>query len=129
IVGLEAHGAHVASALASLQVGALALVDPFPIREGHLPLIPALPDLPLGASRARALTDVLSRVSPRTHIEDRGALGRSDMESLASDCDLIVSAVDRGFSAANLWVNRAALARGIPAIYGQIAGNLAFAGP
>ena len=129
IVGLEAHGAHLAANLVSLRVGALALVDPFPLREGHLPLMPSVPGLALGRSRAATLVARLREGATGTRIEDRGALGRAEIEALAGECDVLVSCIDRGFSAASLWVNRAALARRIPALYGQLAGHIALVGP
>lgn len=129
VVGLEAHGSHLAAALAAFDVGALTLVDPFPIRESHRTLLPMAQGLTVGTPRATALADALRQTNTTTRIAVSETLSREQVDRIAARCDVLVSCIDRGFAAANLWVNRASLSRHLPALYGQIATARALVGP
>ena len=54
---------------------------------------------------------------------------RAEVAAIAAEVDLVVGCFDRGFAAANVWVNEAILERGIPALYGQLRTHVAVLGP
>src|SRR5579859_1845477 len=133
IVGLEGPGAHLAALLAGCGVGRLTLADPYPCQPSNLGLMPPLRPNSVGRPRQEALADALRRPGTETNasILDLGPpeISRESLAALAVDCDLLVGCFDRGFASAQHWINRASVATGVPAIYAEARGHLAFAGP
>lgn len=131
IAGLEGHGAHLAAILARCGVGNLLLLDPFPCEPGNLGLVPLLGPDAVGAPRQDALRSALQRLGGPTRIETGGnePLSRERVAALAQGSHLLVGCFDRGFSSADHWLNRAALAHGIPALFAESRADTALVGP
>ena len=131
IVGLEAHGALLAMTLAACGVGTLALADPYPCAPETAALIPGLPPELLGGKRHDAIGRTLARSTPSVTVACFGAdvLLRPDVERLVSASDIVAGCFDRGMTAAHHWLNRAALAHQIPAIYATLEVHEAIVGP
>lgn len=131
IVGLEAHGAHLALLLGHCGVGALHLVDPYPLRPEHVGWSPALASAAQPSSRADAVAAAVARTAPSTMVavHGTGELTRRDIEAIAPRCTMLVACMDRGFSAAHHWVNEIGLSQSIPAIYSELGGDEAVIGP
>ena len=131
IVGLEAHGALLAMTLAACGVGTLALADPYPCAPETAALIPGLPPELLGGKRHDAIGRTLARSTPSVTVACFGAdvLLRPDVERLVSASDIVAGCFDRGMTAAHHWLNRAALAHQIPAIYATLDVHEAIVGP
>lgn len=141
VVGLEGPGAHVATHLATMGVGTLVLVDPFPLVEGDRELWPPVVDPGPGTTRQDVVADLLDRV-PRTRGPDgpgpartvRRPLVDAKVERPALDdalvgCDALVHCWDRGFAASAAWVNDHALATDTIALFGRLEGHVGWAGP
>ena len=132
IAGLEAHGAHLASLLASCGVGSLVLLDPFPCEPGNLSLIP--PDMTanaVGVAREDVVANALRRGSTTIRVETAGgqALTPARIDTLTSHCHLLIGCFDRAFVACHHWLNRASWTRRIPALYAESRGHTALIGP
>jgi ribosomal protein S12 methylthiotransferase accessory factor len=131
ILGLEGPGAHAAAVLATYGVGQLVLVDPFPCQPGNLGLMPLVGSQALGQPREQALKRSLEGQGVTTRV-DLGAvetLTPAKTDTLTSDCQLVIGTFDKGFSAANYWLNSASLKHGVPAIYARVAAHVALVGP
>src|SRR5215208_3134771 len=59
VVGLEAHGAHLAWNLARVGIGGLVLADPYPCEPGNLALIPEADEGAVGTPRQELLRGTL----------------------------------------------------------------------
>lgn len=130
IVGLEGPGAHLAAQLAACGVGRLLLVDPFPCHPADTALMPPLGANAVGASRQEAVRAALTGAAQTSiHTAGEAMPSRESIAALATECDLLVSCFDRGFSAASHWVNRAGIAHGVPAVYAQAKAHTALVGP
>ncbi len=131
IAGLEGPGAHVAATLARCGVGGLRLLDPFPCEPGNLALTPLLGPDAVGAPRQEALRAALQQLGGETKIESGGSdpLSRERVAALCSGCHLLIGCFDRGFSSVHHWINRAALAQGVPALFAESRTDAAFVGP
>ena len=113
LFGLEGLGELVAEQLAAAGFRNLLLVDSGgPGRDAAV------------ATRLRQrFPDVSSSAAGVDHLDRGRAL------QLARDKDLLIACWDRGFEAANHWVNRAAIELNVPAVFGAVGGLQAFAGP
>ena len=131
IVGLEAHGAHLALLLGHCGLGTLHLIDPYPCRTEHIGWSPALVPAAQPSSRADAVAAAVARTAPSTRVEVHGTgeLTSRDIKAIGARCAMLVSCMDRGFSAAHHWVNQTGLSRNIPAIYSDLSGDEAVIGP
>lgn len=132
IAGLEGPGAHLAAILAQCGVGHLTLIDPYPCQAGNLALLPGLAPNAVGRPRQEALAAALRQALPDAppNLElGPTPITRESLAALAPGYDLLVGCFDRGFSSAQHWLNRASLASGVPAIYAEARGHLAWAGP
>lgn len=131
IVGLEAHGAHLALLLGHCGLGTLHLIDPYPCRTEHFGWSPALVPAAQSSSRADAVAAAVARTAPSTMVEVHGTseLTSSDVEAIGACCTMLVACMDRGFSAAHHWVNQTGLSRNIPTIYSDLSGDEAVIGP
>jgi len=130
VLGLEGAGAQVADALARAGVGTLLFADPGPCRPDDLGLMSLLPVSAAGRPRHDALADQLLARDDRLRVERLDAdLTRDAVESFTEGADFLVSCFDRDFAAANHWVNHAAFAHRTPAIFAQLQGHRALAGP
>jgi ribosomal protein S12 methylthiotransferase accessory factor len=129
VMGLEAHGAHVARLLADAGVGRLELADPFPFEPVHRFLTPVNEPDALGASRELAVARHLSREGLELHTSGNESLDRAGIAGLTERCQLVIVCWDRGFHAAHHWANEAALEHGVPALFSELRATSSFAGP
>ena len=131
IVGLEAHGAHLALLLGHCGLGTLHLIDPYPCRTEHMEWSPALIPAAQSSSRADAVAAAVARTAPSTKVEVHGTgeLTNRDIQAIGARCTMLVACMDRGFSAAHHWVNETGLSRNIPAMYSDLSGDEAVIGP
>jgi ribosomal protein S12 methylthiotransferase accessory factor len=130
VVGLEAHGAHVAWNLARVGVGELMLADPYPCEPENLALIPEAGEDAVGAPRQDVLLASLPTVrGTRVTTVDGTELTRDHVHALASRAHVVIGCFDKAFSAANVWINEAVLARGTIGLFGRFEAHLATLGP
>jgi ribosomal protein S12 methylthiotransferase accessory factor len=131
VFGLEGAGAHVADALARAGAGQLTLVDPFPCRTEDFAAMPAAGRAAPGASRQDVMRGMIESIGSdaRVAIGPAHALEKDTIHELARGASLLVGTFDRSFSVAHQWINRASLDLGVPALYGQVHGHRAIAGP
>jgi ribosomal protein S12 methylthiotransferase accessory factor len=131
IVGLEAHGARLALILAQSGIDGLDLADPYPCEPQNIGWVPELGAASIGRPRAEALAEALARLAPALKVATFGTdpLRKEDVDALVAHSHLVVGCFDRGFSAAQHWVNRSALAHGRPALFGELSDTAALAGP
>lgn len=132
ILGVDGGGAYVAQQLQALGVRAIRLLDPFPVTSNDLALIPGLPASTLGVPRATAIMQALhtSAHTSQTHIQSATEpLTKAGVAAFVGATDVVISSMDRGFAAANVWLNRAAWTAGKPAVYSQLFGHRALVGP
>ncbi len=129
VFGLEAHGAYAAAILSEVGVGALTLVDPFPFDAAHFSITPVRDAAATSGTREQAIASLVTR--PELAITMGGAqeLNRERVRDLADGCDLLLACWDRGFGAATHWINEAALAHGVPALYSELNATSTSAGP
>jgi ribosomal protein S12 methylthiotransferase accessory factor len=128
IFGLEAHGAHLALELARLGVGTLVLADPFPVAASDELLMPRL--MPRhGSTRQQAIADALTTLAPDTTVVLADQLSRDSVYALTERASIVVGCFDRGFETAQHWVNHAAIAHGIPALFAELRTHVAIVGP
>jgi ribosomal protein S12 methylthiotransferase accessory factor len=128
IFGLEGHGAHLALELAQLGVGRCLLADPFLTEESDALLMPAAAFHP-GLSRQENVAKAIESLAPSTTVTLMGDLSRDSVREIAADASLLVGCFDRGYETAHHWINRAAIATGIPAIFAEISTHIARLGP
>ena len=130
IFELEAHGAHLAVMLADAGVGTLVLVDPYPFNAAHRYLTPVSAPSEGDTSRQDAVANHIRREGLRIELP---AVGGTFDKKLVADIvgrsDLSISCWDRGMSAANHWVNEAAVASNTPTLFGELRATSSFAGP
>jgi len=127
IFGMERPGALTAEALLEAGFRNLMLLDPTPAQGEEL-----LPDeLGKVVSREQLVAGRLKLRHPGSVIDISGRpnLTREGVLELACGFDLLVAAWDQGFISGNHWVNRAAQAVGVPALFSEIKGVQALAGP
>ena len=131
IAGLEGHGAHVASILVSCGIGSIILLDPYPCQLGNLTLMPLVGMEAVGKPRQQTLKAVLQAQGGKTEIltGGDGEITRERISILASNCHMLVSCFDKGFSSTHHWINRASLEHGVPAIYAESRGHTVLVGP
>ena len=130
VFGLEAHGAHIASLLADAGVGTLALVDPYTFEHAHRVLTPVRDASAVGMSRQDALAAQLRRDGLAIELPAKAdVVERETVIDAVERCDLAIGCWDRGMSAAEHWVNQAAIASGTPALFGELRATSCFAGP
>ncbi len=128
IFGLEAHGAHLALELARLGVGSCTLADPFLINESDALLMPTACFQP-GVARQQAVAEAIGSLAPAMSVTLAGELSRDSVREIAEDVTLLVGCFDRGYETAHHWINRAALATGRTALFGEISTHVATIGP
>lgn len=132
IFGLEAHGAQLAVLLADAGIGGLTLVDPYPFDEVHRSLT-LIHGAPIGRLRQDVVADHVRRDGESTvvvaPIRTEAALDRGAVADTVAACDIVIACWDRGMSACNHWVNEAAVASGVPALYSELRATSCFAGP
>lgn len=127
VIGLGSGGSLVAAQLARCGVGALNLLDRDRVEVQNIARHACGLD-DIGRYKARAMADLLRRISPLVAVEAWVADLLEQPEALRAaiaGCDLVVGATDS--EQAKLAINRAAWAEGIPAVYGA-AYNRAFGG-
>jgi ribosomal protein S12 methylthiotransferase accessory factor len=130
IIGLEAHGAHLAQILASCGVGRLVLVDQDEFQAEHLFLTPVRNAGVTGRPRQDAIAELLLSTSPsRIETSEYPTLTRDCVEDATRKSDLVLACVDRGLAAANHWANQAAMASSTPALFSELRASSSFAGP
>jgi ribosomal protein S12 methylthiotransferase accessory factor len=128
IVGLEAHGAHLALELARLGLGTCVLADPFPILDSDELLMPNAA-FRVGGARQDAVASALNAQSPSSSVRVAPELSRDSIQALAREASVVVGCFDRGYETAQHWVNRAAVAEGVPALFAEIRTHVATLGP
>lgn len=129
IMGLEAHGAHVAEMLANAGVGELVLVDPFPFEQAHLLLTPVTKPDAVGLPRELAVAAHVGREGVLTRTSGRPALDREAVADLTEGCDAVVVCWDRGLGAAAHWSNEAAIRHGVRTLFSELRPTSSIAGP
>jgi ribosomal protein S12 methylthiotransferase accessory factor len=130
VFGLEGAGAHAAVLLAACGVGELFLVDPYPCQPGNLVLMPPIGADALGMRRDQALKHTLEAQGADTRVEvGVDAVTPDGIDALASTCQLLIGAFDKGLSVVNSWLNTASMTHGVPVIYSQLAAHIALVGP
>ena len=130
IVGLEAHGGHIAVLLSQMGVGKLVLIDPFLCQSGNLMSMPFAGPDDIGRSRQAIVAAGLQRHHPEVEVVlGEAELSRSTLAQLVNHSDMVISCFDKGFSASHQWVNRASLEHNIPALYTEVRAHLATVGP
>jgi len=116
IFGLEAHGAHLAVELARMGLGACTLADPFPILERDALLMPS-GVYKEGLTRQEAVARVIRERTPAMSVSFADDLSRESVTALAQSSTVLLGCFDRGYEAAQHWVNRAAIAANVPALF------------
>jgi bacteriocin biosynthesis cyclodehydratase domain-containing protein len=130
VLGLEAHGAHVALMLADAGVGSLVLVDPYPFEDAHRYLTPVSAHTAIGVSRQVAIAGHLSRDGLEIALPATGdVVDHTTVTDVIKSCDIAIACWDRGMSAANHWANEAAHISGTPILFGEVRATSCFAGP
>lgn len=131
IVGLEGPGGYLAEALSKCRIGHLLLIDPYPCQPGNLATLPLLGPDAIGVPRQQALQAALQARGSSTVIEVGPSqdLTRETLVPIATTCQLLVGAFDRGFASVNHWINQISLAHDIPALYAEVGGPHALVGP
>ena len=130
VLGLEAHGAHVAGMLADSGVGTLVLVDPYPFEEAHRILTPVSDPAAVGAIRQDAVASLLRRDGLQVELPTtRDPLERAAVVDAVRTADLAVVCWDRSMSAAGHWANEASISSGTPALFSELRATSLFAGP
>lgn len=136
IYGLEHAAAHAAVQLAQCGVGEIRLIDPFPLQCGDIACVPGATQAAVGVPRQQIVRDAITRAAPATRcvlpVDDASGergLDRARATESARGCRLLIAAFDRGFSAAQQWVNRASLETGVPALFAELGGHRALLGP
>jgi bacteriocin biosynthesis cyclodehydratase domain-containing protein len=131
IVGLEAHGAHLAAILAKCGIGSLVLVDPYPCQPGNLSLMPLIGPQAIGVPREQAVQAALHRQGVTTEIVIGGdeALTHGRIATLAAGSCIVVGCFDKGFAATNHWINQVGLEQGIPTLYAELRSHMGWIGP
>jgi ribosomal protein S12 methylthiotransferase accessory factor len=127
VFGMERPGALTAEALLAAGFRNLTLVDPSPAQgEDFLP-----DELEQAVSREQLVSERLKSRYPGSllPISSRPNLSREGILELARGFDLLVAGWDQGFISGNHWVNRAAHAVGVPALFCEIKGMQVLAGP
>lgn len=131
IIGVEAHGAQLASILAHSGIGSLLLIDPFQTEPANVGLMQVVGREAVGEPRQAALKRALLDKGIKSEIltcNDQ-TITRDTIMALAAGCKMLVGCFDKGFSATNHWINRASLQHGIPAIYAESKGHTVLVGP
>ena len=127
IFGLEGVGPPLAETLLQAGFRNLCLVDPFEAR----PLDFRPDELVESLSREQLVANRLGRAYPSANIE----VSRSDpvtreaTAELARNRDLLIACWDQAFSSGNHWINRASHLLGVPALFCELGGLQALAGP
>ncbi|CAN5846337.1 hypothetical protein BH11VER1_BH11VER1_14210 [soil metagenome] len=131
IYGLEGFGAHLALQLAQAGVGHLVLADPFPIEQGNLSLMPPFVAAAEEASRQQIVGDYLrgQKLATKVSLGASTALSKETVAKAAKNCTALVGCFDRGFVAANYWVNSVARDLAVPAFYAESLSHRAMVGP
>jgi ribosomal protein S12 methylthiotransferase accessory factor len=129
IMGLEAHGAHVAQMLADAGVGELVLVDPFAFEHGHLLLTPVSNPDAVGLPRELAVAVHVGREGVATRTSGVQALDREAVAAVTEGCDAVVVCWDRGLGAAAHWSNEAAIRHGVRTLFSELRPTSSVAGP
>jgi ribosomal protein S12 methylthiotransferase accessory factor len=130
VFGLEGAGAHAAVLLAACGVGELFLVDPYPFQPGNIALMPLVGAVEVGTRRDEALKQSLDAQGTDTRTEvGLDAITPDGIDTLASTCQLLIGAFDKGLSVVNYWLNTASMTQGVPVIYSQLAAHIALVGP
>lgn len=131
IAGLDAQGAHLAVSLAEIGVGTLRLSDPYVLRRDDLIAGDVAPENACGTPRHDVVRAVLLSRVPSLNVKCLGTdeLTPAAMNELVQDCDLVLACFDCTFPVAHEWINRAALARGVPAIYSDMQAHEVIVGP
>lgn len=128
VFGLEAHGAHLARMMAQVGIGTIRLVDPFRFESGHLALTPVSDPLSVGLRRQAAVARLLVSSGARLESVDE-ELDADAVRALVTGCDLVFGCWDQAYGIASHWLNRAALATGVPALFGELRATSTLAGP
>lgn len=129
IAGLEGPGAWLAALLAQCGVGSVELLDPFPLEAGNLATMPPLLGGEVGSRRQEVVGGALERVGETDFVPGDDPLSRDVIAAAVERCDLLVGCFDRGFASAHHWINREAVARGVPAVYAELRAHRARVGP
>lgn len=131
ILGLEMHGAHLASLLAAHGVGRVLLVDPFPSGTVSPRPTPPIDDAFAGQSRQDIVQRQLAASCPAMQVQTAGpiTLSRESVETVGRETNLLVGCFNRDFESAQHWINRASLELEKPAVYAQSSAHVALVGP
>lgn len=130
IFGLEAHGSHLALMLARLGVGTIRLVDPFACEPKHMEIGAFRDPKLVGQSLQSATAAVLAPMETLVELgSDSSELDEAKVRALVEGCDLVFGCWDQAFGAATHWLNQAALATGVPALFSELHATKTFAGP
>ncbi|HEX2295258.1 MAG TPA: TOMM precursor leader peptide-binding protein [Actinomycetota bacterium] len=129
VVGLEAHGAHLAVALARSGVGAVVLADPYPLEEANLCLVPPGAATSVGARRDEVVRAMVADAPGKAEAVAAERIDRDVIADLVAGCDAVAVCFDKSFSSASVWANEAGLATGTPVVYAHISGVRALVGP
>ncbi len=128
IAGLDAHGIQTLLSLSQCGFKQFKIADPFAADESISRFFPFLHTA--NNSRQNAVKDYFLKHLPGISIETGpAALTKETLGQFFTGCQLIVSCFDKGFSAANYWVNELSISKNIPALYSAIKGHQCFAGP
>jgi ribosomal protein S12 methylthiotransferase accessory factor len=131
IFGLEGHGHHLAAMLCRCRVGTVLLVDPFTCSDADLRLTWNESEGSVGRPREQVAMMSLRPIARHTTLQVGGAreITEETVERAAAGADMLVGCFDRAFETANLWINRASLRLGIPAIYSDVGVSHSVVGP
>jgi ribosomal protein S12 methylthiotransferase accessory factor len=131
IIGLGAHGAQLASSLAHEGIGKIKCLDPASIRKEDLYLSNIFTTKDIGKSREEALAKFLLRRGYGTKIETSGVkrISFEAVQKLITNCDMAICCMDKGFTSAYYWLNKAAIAQNCTFLVSSLEGNRATVGP
>ena len=121
VVGCGGLGGHILDQLARIGIGSIRAVDGDAFEETNLnrQLLSSVPLL--GVSKAKAATEHIFRVNPKTNVEAVEAfLTEANASELVADCDVVLDALDNIESRKILAA--ACETAGIPYVYGAISG-------
>ncbi|MCU7924491.1 MAG: TOMM precursor leader peptide-binding protein [Candidatus Thiodiazotropha sp. (ex Dulcina madagascariensis)] len=132
IIGVGSSGAQIADQLARVGIGRLVLADPFRCRNDDLSVMPILPQNAVGSFRADVLVEALKErglITDQSIEADTEAFSETHLLDICRNADLLVCLPDNHLGRVRHWVNRIALQTDIPALFGEMNGHKAIAGP
>jgi len=116
IIGLGGQGAFIASSLANEGIGHIKCIDPDIVTDEDTYFSSLFKQNDIGKRREQVLTEFMNKTYNELDFEvsNLTTITEKDIYDWINDCDIVIFAMDKGFSAVLYWVNKAALQRTPP---------------